>query len=284
MMIAIFLVWALWEVKPRKPQDPLEAAIRKGCDWLERHQGDDGLWSGNGYTTRCTGQTPCAAKELHEAVDPALSALAILALERDATDPAVVRALPGLKQWDDTGEKKANYNKLLAAVAVSRYGSERPEFAPLEFGKTDDCEIGWALDLGLDPEKLLVLLGEYVRGGQVATRSIEAMRALILIKLNRPAKEIKASLDTIATPYPNQRKPDLHTWYWVLRALKAGHDRRFEFWAKDARAHLLLNRKTGLTCHRGSWDRMDQWGAAGGRIYTTAMAVLILRLTRDVPA
>ena len=33
--------------------------------------------------------------------------------------------------------------------------------------------------------------------------------------------------------------------------------------------------------NRGSWDPTDRWGTAGGRIYATAMAVMILRIIQE---
>jgi hypothetical protein len=35
-----------------------------------------------------------------------------------------------------------------------------------------------------------------------------------------------------------------------------------------------LDLKDGTTCEDGSWDPIDEWGTAGGRVYSTALGAM----------
>ena len=37
---------------------------------------------------------------------------------------------------------------------------------------------------------------------------------------------------------------------------------------------LLKSQRQGLICEDGSWDPIDEWGPAGGRVYSTALGAM----------
>lgn len=269
LLIAVIVTVVFWDTRVQNPPKSGADAIAAACDWLKRHQGADGGWDGDAFTARCTPEDRCVSPQLHTHVDPALTGLALMALDLDARDPVVVRALAQLKKWNAPGENRL-FNLLLAAVAVAKYDDARPELSGFE-----DCHVGWALDLGFDAEKLLGVLDVQLQNGQSASPAIDAIRALVLLKLGRPAGP---AIDAAAARGPGLDHPDLFFWYWVLRAMKAANDPRQLEWGPLIRTRLMVTQQSELRCNRGSWDPMDPWAPQGGRIYTTAMAVLILRL------
>jgi hypothetical protein len=270
-MVSAVLIWIYAQ------ETPASESIRLGCEWLRRHQSEDGLWSGGDYPRRCRPGTPCAAEPLHVVVDPALTGLALLALEADAKDPAAIRARPALARRHAVKDK-ALFNVLLPALAARRLGFEAPAPPAVEQAPYEDCHVGWALDLGLEPGPLLNVLDVQAREGQSATCVADASRVLVLLALQRPASQVRAVLETLNPILPGERDPDFFLWYWELRALKAAEDPRLADWAGRAEKRLRAMQDRSDGCARGSWDPTDRWRTQGGRIYMTATAVLTLRL------
>jgi len=95
-----------------------EKAVAAGLDWLARHQGDDGGWDADGFSSRCTsGGAKCEGvgkgqhgEEMACPFDAAISALCTLAflgaghgpfVEGDARGPVVEKALARLSRGQD---------------------------------------------------------------------------------------------------------------------------------------------------------------------------------------
>jgi hypothetical protein len=79
--------------------------------------------------------------------------------------------------------------------------------------------------------------------------------------------------------------PDFYLWYnCTLAMFMAGGD-NWKRWNDVVRNHVLSLQVKGTDCTRGSWDPNDQWGGEGGRVFSTALAVLTLevyyRFARD---
>ena len=75
-------------------------------------------------------------------------------------------------------------------------------------------------------------------------------------------------------------------YYWHAGALGLfGVGRGWAKWSQDLQRTLLsAQRRDGDACaYRGSWDALDPWGQDGGRVYTTAMAVLCLQDVKRSP-
>jgi hypothetical protein len=78
---------------------------------------------------------------------------------------------------------------------------------------------------------------------------------------------------------------DFYLWYnCTLAMFQAGGD-PWKRWNDVVRDRVLALQLHGSDCVRGSWEPQSQWGGYGGRIYTTALAVLTLevyyRFARD---
>ena len=112
------------------------------------------------------------------------------------------------------------------------------------------------------------------------SRTLTAMGAFCLFtagedrgELMRIERRIRAALSS-ATADPGP-EPDFYRWYFMTAALEAGGG-DFDHLRRDVQQTVLRHRAvTGP--HAGTWDPVDPWSAAGGRIYSTAMAVLSLQ-------
>jgi hypothetical protein len=71
---------------------------------------------------------------------------------------------------------------------------------------------------------------------------------------------------------------DMYYWFWGTLALHRLKD--FPSWRpwKTALLEIAIeNQRTAPPCFKGSWDPGGPWGSIGGRIYSTALMVLILK-------
>jgi anti-sigma factor RsiW len=85
---------------------------------------------------------------------------------------------------------------------------------------------------------------------------------------------IRLALDRVAAaPTPGR---DFYENYFVTAALRTGRD-RLAARLLDRLEATLLGRRAATGPNRGSWDPADRWGAAGGRLYSTALAALSLQ-------
>jgi hypothetical protein len=74
---------------------------------------------------------------------------------------------------------------------------------------------------------------------------------------------------------PTGENRDFYLWYNCTLAMRQVGDEPWERWNNVVRETIVrLQREDG--CERGSWDAQSRWGGTGGRIYTTALAVLTL--------
>jgi len=91
-------------------------------------------------------------------------------------------------------------------------------------------------------------------------------------------------------PVWEHKKLDYYYWYYASLALYQMGGSLWDQWEKSMVKALLdhqrgfheLDRKAGLTVKKtldehGSWDPVDAWGGAGGRVYATAINALTLQ-------
>jgi hypothetical protein len=70
---------------------------------------------------------------------------------------------------------------------------------------------------------------------------------------------------------------DYYLWYNCTMAMAQAGGQAWQRWNRVVRdAVIALQRHDG--CTRGSWDPRDPWGERGGRIYSTALAILTLEV------
>ena len=78
---------------------------------------------------------------------------------------------------------------------------------------------------------------------------------------------------------PKDGSIDLYAWHLEAIAMAQAGGERAIPWQRDLVTALADHQRTdGDACGtRGSWDAIDPWGPEGGRVYTTATAVLALQ-------
>jgi hypothetical protein len=70
---------------------------------------------------------------------------------------------------------------------------------------------------------------------------------------------------------------DYYLWYNCTLAMFQVGGEPWRRWNNVVRDTLIeLQRQDG--CAKGSWDTNSKWGVTGGRVYTTALATLILEV------
>jgi hypothetical protein len=76
---------------------------------------------------------------------------------------------------------------------------------------------------------------------------------------------------------PTGEDRDYYLWYHCTLAMFAVGGEPWKRWNGAVRDAIIgLQRKSD--CQRGSWDPDERWGDPGGRIYSTALAVLALEV------
>jgi len=71
---------------------------------------------------------------------------------------------------------------------------------------------------------------------------------------------------------------NFYYWYYGSYALFLHGGPAWERWNESLVRCLVDSQRTGATDELGSWDPVDEWGPAGGRVYATALGALTLEV------
>lgn len=71
---------------------------------------------------------------------------------------------------------------------------------------------------------------------------------------------------------------DYYLWYNCTLAMFQAGGRPWERWNNALRDYVIGRQLHGEACVRGSWPPDDRWSGHGGRVYSTALAVLTLEV------
>lgn len=71
---------------------------------------------------------------------------------------------------------------------------------------------------------------------------------------------------------------NLYYWYYGSYALFQLGGKPWKEWNEHMRRALLTNQRRGNIDEDGSWDPVGEWGAAGGRVYATAIGAMTLEV------
>ncbi len=97
---------------------------------------------------------------------------------------------------------------------------------------------------------------------------------------DRPMFQKGIALLAALPPQPHSSEAGRHDWYYwyhATRALAMAGGAAWRTWSRDAQTTLLgMQRPRGDGAASGSWDPSGPWARDGGRVYTTALALLIL--------
>jgi len=71
---------------------------------------------------------------------------------------------------------------------------------------------------------------------------------------------------------------NIYYWYYGSYALFQFGGPDWKKWNKDMIDALVSTQRQGDICEDGSWDPIDEWGPAGGRVYSTALGAMTLEV------
>jgi hypothetical protein len=71
---------------------------------------------------------------------------------------------------------------------------------------------------------------------------------------------------------------NLYYWYYGSYAMFQFGGSLWKKWNEGMQAALLSTQRKGEIDEDGSWDPIDEWGIAGGRVYATALGALTLEV------
>jgi hypothetical protein len=70
----------------------------------------------------------------------------------------------------------------------------------------------------------------------------------------------------------------MYHWYYGSYAMFQFGGSAWKTWNESMIKALLNSQRQGVICEDGSWDPIDEWGAAGGRVYSTALGAMTLEV------
>ena len=107
--------------------------------------------------------------------------------------------------------------------------------------------------------------------GATRTMTAESLACRMWLDVHRSPEQIKEAADYIVLQLPNRARPDLYYWYYGSLSLRQVGGPAWESWSG-----ALKQVVPSLQLSDGSWAADTKWGGYGGKVYSTAMAVLCL--------
>jgi hypothetical protein len=71
---------------------------------------------------------------------------------------------------------------------------------------------------------------------------------------------------------------NMYHWYYGSYALFQFGGDPWKKWNEEMKKVLLESQRQGIIDEDGSWDPIDEWGASGGRVYSTAICAMTLEV------
>ncbi|HEV3344914.1 MAG TPA: prenyltransferase/squalene oxidase repeat-containing protein [Pirellulales bacterium] len=281
------------------------ANVRRGLDWLVARQGANGEIVGllNPHTPIPSNRVYYDQRYMYE------HAIATFAL---AEACAVARA----------AQRHADEKYLAAVIKAVRFIEAQQHddggwrYRPIKPDRSDTSISGWAMlalktakeaDLKVNPATVSKMTEFFkhmadpltgrtrYEGSQHVTDATTGVGMMVDEFINH---QTDSALIHLASDYlagqaesrwggDRPGDPDFYLWYnCTLAMFLAGGD-PWNRWNNVVRNHVLTLQIHGSDCARGSWEPKGQWGSEGGRIFSTALAVLTLevyyRFARNVP-
>lgn len=124
------------------------------------------------------------------------------------------------------------------------------------------------------------------------TKELSCMTAVaVLCRLfageSRTSPSIRKGVDVLMAHTPKWQEQkgrilstiNIYYWYYGSYALFQFGGAEWKKWNKEMIDALVGTQRQGVDqCEDGSWDPIDEWGPAGGRVYTTALGAMTLEV------
>lgn len=273
------------------PKDRRAAAMAKAARWLVSQQDEKGLIGGSAVQ--------------HHAYNHATATLALCAVVA-ATDAAEVR--------DAAKKAVAHVESRRNPYGVWRYQPREVDGdTSITTWSVMACLAGREIGLAIDDKTLVTTatfldvvtddLGKtgYSKAGEGSSRAVGKIRqfpsnqtealtaAAIWCRggLGLAATEKSDKSATILVQLPPQWKPaegkvDFCYWFFGAEAMRRCAPEQRASWMGPLTQALCEGQRTNGPAV-GSWDTVDPWSDDGGRVYTTAMALLALQCLYPLP-
>jgi hypothetical protein len=103
---------------------------------------------------------------------------------------------------------------------------------------------------------------------------------------SRKSKAIMQGVDILMKETPRWQEAkgrslstiNMYHWYYGSYAMFQFGGSAWKTWNESMIKALLNSQRQGVICEDGSWDPIDEWGAAGGRVYSTALGAMTLEV------
>ncbi len=122
--------------------------------------------------------------------------------------------------------------------------------------------------------------GRIVEGAGWRAPTLTAAGVVVRRLLGEPkdAERLADGIDLCLQTLPSARSGAVNHLYWLFgtRALKGCGGAAWTKWRAAMRQALVTTQRCAAGPDRGSWDPIGPWGHAGGRVYSTAVALLTL--------
>lgn len=106
----------------------------------------------------------------------------------------------------------------------------------------------------------------------------EACVCRMLLGMDASNPAAGEAMDLLAKHPPDASQPNAYTWYYATLASFHVGGPQWERWNARMQAAVLSLQRAEAGPLRGSWDPDPVWGGHGGRVYSTALAVMTLEV------
>ena len=106
----------------------------------------------------------------------------------------------------------------------------------------------------------------------------EACVCRMLLGMDASNPAAGEAMDLLAQHPPDASQPNAYTWYYATLASFHVGGPQWERWNARMQAAVLSLQRAEAGPLRGSWDPDPVWGGHGGRVYSTALAVMTLEV------
>ena len=121
-------------------------------------------------------------------------------------------------------------------------------------------------------------LARYRKGERITrTMTAEALACRHFMGLAHNPLAIEEATNYLMLELPAAGKPNLYYWYYATVGLFPQQNEAWNRW-NGALIEQLVSRQRTDGPFAGSWDTDTQWGAYGGRVYTTALSTMCLEV------
>ena len=107
--------------------------------------------------------------------------------------------------------------------------------------------------------------------GATRTMTAESLTCRIWLDAHRSVEQVEEASEYIVLQLPSQSRPDLYYWYYGSLSMRQLGGPAWESWSGALKRVVPV-----IQLADGSWPTDTKWGGYGGKVYSTAMAVLCL--------